>query len=532
MIEAQVQRQTRELAEARDQALQASRVKSDFLASMSHEIRTPLNAIIGMADLLSETRLDFDQEKYVSVFRKAGEALLSLVNDILDLSKIEAGQLELESIAFDPRELIEAAVEIYAHRGAEKGVELICLVAPAVPAMLVGDPARLRQVVLNLIGNAIKFTERGEIVVRMAPADEPEVPGRVLISVTDTGIGIPQDKQDAIFSSFTQVDSSTTRKYGGTGLGLAISRRLVEMMHGRIWVESELGRGSCFNVVVQCGVGDVTRGAVAQDLRGLRILAVDDIDTNRMVLQQTLSSLGAEVVLAQDAAVALHAFAQARDAGRAFDLVLTDYRMPGMDGFEFAGALAAAGGDVKTVVMLTSANLAQDISRARDMGLGGYLVKPIKRMDLLRAIHAVLAVPAQDVGAVARAPVGQQAQARILLVEDNADNRLLINAYLKNEPYRIDTAEHGAQAVEMFIADPYSLVLMDVQMPVMDGHEATRAIRAWEREAGRAPVPIIALTAHATREEMEKSLAAGCSSHLTKPIKKSVLLESIRQGLS
>lgn len=400
-IERQVRRQTRELAEARDQALAASRVKSDFLASMSHEIRTPLNAIIGMADLLSETRLDEDQGKYVSVFRKAGEALLSLVNDILDLSKIEAGQLVLEETDLDVTEVVANAADIYEHKCREKGITLAAEIDPAVPRRLLGDPTRLRQVILNLIGNAIKFTEQGGITVRVEPDPQQPAPGRLRIAVADTGIGIPADKREAIFQSFTQVDSSTTRKYGGTGLGLTISQKLVERMGGRIWVESEPGRGSTFYFTLACGVAPA-----APEPRPTQ--------------------------------------AAEPEPGRP--------------------ALTAGPG-------------------------------------------------------------------RILLVEDTPDNRMLIKAYLKREPYTVDEADNGETALARFKTGDYDLVLMDVQMPVMDGHEATRRIRAWEAEQGRAPVPIIALTAHAIREEVDKSAAAGCTAHLTKPIKKATLLDTIRRYL-
>jgi signal transduction histidine kinase/CheY-like chemotaxis protein len=549
VIEETVTRQTKELAEARDQALAASRVKSDFLASMSHEIRTPLNAIIGMAELLSETRLSVEQTKYVDIFRKSGEALLALVNDILDLSKIEAGQLVLELVDFDLRELIEHAVDLYALKTDEKGIELAAHIAPDVPRYLKGDPTRLRQIVLNLIGNAIKFTEQGEIVVRVArdPA-QPRADGRLRFSVADTGIGIPQDKLEAIFGSFTQVDSSTTRKYGGTGLGLTISRSLAQLMGGRMWVESEVGRGSTFFFTAGFGPGTappLPAPARQVSLRGRRILIVDDNETNLVILREMLSGEGAEVDECAGGREALQRYRAAGELGRPYELVLLDCRMPEMDGFEVAEQITALGGQPGALMMLTSSNLTSDLERARSLKLDGYLVKPVKRAELLEAIARALESTELAVGSPVSAGLGADSspgaevsaapgrkRAGILLVEDNPDNRLLIEAYLKREPYSIDTAENGAMAVERFKAGVYDVVLMDVQMPVMDGHDATRAIRAWEREQNRKPARIIALTAHAMREEIDKSIAAGCDAHLTKPIKKQALLIALAGHLA
>jgi signal transduction histidine kinase/CheY-like chemotaxis protein len=407
-IERQVRRQTTELATARDQALEASRVKSEFLASMSHEIRTPLNAIIGMAELLDETPLTPDQKKYVEIYKKAGEALQSLVNDILDFSKIEANQLQLESIDFDLQALVEGTVGLHALKCDEKGIKLRCAIAADVPAFVRGDPSRIRQVILNLVGNAVKFTGKGGIVVwvrRRNPNSQ-----ELLFSVSDTGIGIPTDKLEAVFGSFTQVDSSTTRKFGGTGLGLAISRRLVELMGGRIWVQSELGIGSAFSFLLK--------------------------------LEPAPKPMRKEAV-----------FVPAPAAGR-------------------------------------------------------------ERVKTHETTEALV-----------------DCDARILLVEDTADNRLLVKAFLKGRPYQVDEAENGEIALEKFKSQSYRLVLMDVQMPVMDGYESTRRMRAWEKEQGREPTPIVALTAHAIKEDVEKSLAAGCNAHLNKPIRKATLLEAIERHI-
>jgi two-component system sensor histidine kinase/response regulator len=531
-IERQVQQQTQELALARDHALEASRIKSEFLASMSHEIRTPLNAIIGMAELLAETPLTKEQDRYVEVFRTAGEALLSLVDDILDLSKIEARQLVLEAIDFNLRELIEETIEIYALKTDEKGIELICHIAPHVPSYVRGDPARLRQVLLNLIGNAIKFTEKGEIVVRVM--QDPADPGSLLFSVTDTGIGIPADKLGSIFESFTQVDSSITRKYGGTGLGLTISKRLVELMGGGLRAESELGKGSMFFFSVKLELAREPEkrpnNLPEVQLQGMRVLVIDDNVTNRLILRETLAAYGAQVIEAQDGPAGLMEFKRAQEQGAGFDLILTDYRMPGMDGFQVAETLKAGGDNACTVLMVASSQFGGHVGRALDIGIGAYLVKPVKRAELIKAINVALSqAPAERRATALPSERPSPRQAPILVVEDTVDNRLLIRAYLKNTPYEVDEAEDGEIAVSKFKAQAYSLVLMDVQMPVMDGYAATQAIRAWEQAQGKPPTPIVALTAHAIKEDIERSKAAGCTAHLTKPIKKATLLQAIEQ---
>lgn len=539
VIEEQVRQQTRELAEARDQALEASRVKSDFLASMSHEIRTPLNAIIGMAELLSETRLSGEQEKYVGVFRNAGEALLSLVNDILDLSKIEAGQLELEAIEFDLHEVVEQAVEIYVLKADDKGVELVSDIAPDVPLRARGDPGRLRQIVLNLVGNAIKFTESGQIVVRVERSGADDESGDaelpVHVEVRDSGIGIPAEKLESIFGSFTQVDSSTTRKYGGTGLGLTISRRLVEMMGGRIWVESAEGEGSVFQFDVRLGrAGDARAQPVLAAPPGGAVLVAEGNACVRRMLEGLFADAGARVVSAADADAARAALEAARRSGEAFAAAVVDADLDGHDGIALLERARGEGDATPAVAMLRPKTMAAGAGRVEALPAAAYLVKPVRRAQLGEAVARACAAPPAGVAGDApttRPDGGGRTSARILLVEDNPDNRLLIKAYLKKEPYEIVEAENGEIAVETFTAADFDLVLMDVQMPVMDGYAATRAIRAWEREQARDATPVIALTANAISEDMDKSRAAGCDDHLTKPIKKKTLIAALEARL-
>ncbi|MEO8047624.1 MAG: response regulator [Nitrospirota bacterium] len=528
------------MLQAKDAAETATRAKSEFLANMSHEIRTPMNAIVGMADLLGETSLTDEQGKYVRIFRNAGQNLMTLLNDILDLSKVEAKQVELERIHFDLQDVIDNVIDLLALRARDKNIEPTCYVSPAVPRFLYGDPTRLHQILVNLVGNAIKFTDQGSIELRVVPNPEISEPGALLFSVTDTGIGIPPDKLESIFESFTQAHVSTARKYGGTGLGLAISKQFAILMGGRIWAESRVGQGSTISCALRFDVEPESPEAALSaltDLNALRVLVVDDNATNRLIAREALTAWAMQAGEAPDGLTALAELKRAWEAGEPYEFVLLDSRMPDLNGFEVAERIRADPSlHGLAILMLTSdfggsTHRSGEVARTYDLGLAGYLEKPIKRSELRRALaiahrrtQGLPPLPRQ-----AEAPVAlvDHRALRILVVEDSTDNQLLVKAYLKATPYKVDIAENGRIACDMVTVGRYDLILMDIHMPVMDGYTTTATIREWEMKQGIPPTPILALTAYAYPEDKRRIKAVGCNGVLAKPIKKSALLEAI-----
>jgi two-component system sensor histidine kinase/response regulator len=513
------------MRDARDLAERTARARSAFLANMSHEIRTPMNAVLGFVELILDTELTTEQRRALELVRSSSEALLMILNDILDYSKIEAEHLELEAIPFDISKLIHATASLLAVRAREKHLELLADVPHDVPRMVRGDPTRLRQVLMNLIGNAIKFTERGEIVVAVTAGQADGAAVGLHFAVRDTGIGIAPEHLETVFKEFTQADSTMTRRYGGTGLGLAISQRLVRLMGGTLTVASEVGRGSEFSFTLSLPVDTAPAAGAAGPvaLGGRRVLIVDDNQTNRRILGALLAAEGVKVVEAASAAEGLAALRRAATTRGPFDLAILDVQMPDMDGFELATAVRADPALARTNLMvLTSAGQRGDGERCRELGIRGYLTKPLSRADLLEGLGTVLATPAITGGEgrteiVTRHTIAESRPSlRVLLAEDNPVNQQVAVAMLVKRGHEVHVVSNGREAVATVRERDYDVVLMDVQMPELDGFEATQAIRAMPK--GKT-LRIIALTAHALSGERERCLAHGMTDYLAKPFK-------------
>ncbi|RPJ81840.1 MAG: response regulator [Deltaproteobacteria bacterium] len=542
----ELQKINAELTKAKEAADEAAKAKSEFLANMSHEIRTPLNGVIGMIDLLKDTKLTQEQTEFTQLIHSSAESLLVVVNDILDFSKIESGKLVLESIPFDLRITLEMLSDIMALKAEEKGVEFTCLIHENVPTLLNGDPGKLRQILNNLTGNAVKFVEKGYVSICVSVKEEHDDFVKLLFEIHDTGIGIPKNSLDNLFQSFSQVDASTSRKFGGTGLGLVISKQLAENMGGEIGVESELGKGSTFWFTVCLKKQKIVKTDAADfpsTIKGTRILVVDENPLNRLIVTNFFRSWECLYGEAENGQKAFSMLMNAQEAGQPFQILLTEMELPDMTGAALGEKIL---GHEKLrdciLIMLTSIGQRGDASRVNDLGFSGFLSKPVKKYHLLNCIKTVLTAPISPAKQTSKTfvtrytieenikiEIRHENQLNVLLVEDNTVNQKVAKIMLKKSGHFVEIANNGKEALELFLTKPFDLILMDIQMPVMNGIEATAAIRKLESQGDRtgSAIPIIALTANAMKDDRARFLAAGMDDYISKPIKRKNFSEVI-----